>query len=41
MQDNDLYMSIDEHEEALKQAGFQNIAFIKNLKGLALFRVQR
>lgn len=34
-------MSIDEHEEALKHAGFQNIAFIKNLKGLALFRVQR
>ena len=41
MQNNDLYMSIDEHEEALKHAGFQNIAFIKNLKGLALFRVQR
>lgn len=40
MQNNELYMSIDEHKEALKQAGFQHIAFIKNLKGLALFKVE-
>ncbi|NWK75604.1 class I SAM-dependent methyltransferase [Acinetobacter sp. SwsAc6] len=41
MQNNELYMSIDEHEEGLTQAGFNKIKFIKNLKGLALFRVQR
>lgn len=40
MQNNELYMSIDEHQNALKQAGFQYISFIKNLNGLALFRAQ-
>lgn len=40
MQNNDLYMSIDEHLDALHQANFKKIQFIRELKGLAVFKVK-
>ena len=39
-QNNQLYMSVDEHLAAFENAGFTTAEFIQNLKGLAVFKVQ-
>ncbi|WP_416202597.1 class I SAM-dependent methyltransferase [Acinetobacter sp. ANC 5054] len=39
-QNNQLYMSVDEHLTAFEIAEFKTTEFIQNLKGLAVFKVQ-
>ncbi|MGE8539835.1 class I SAM-dependent methyltransferase [Acinetobacter sp. ANC 3813] len=40
-QNNQLYMSVEEHLKAFKTAGISDAEFIQNFKGLAVFKAQR